>query len=227
MGTRLLLVRVHGSPQGEPLPVVLRSADRSGLSALLGSDLDCDVVFDRHPLLSPRHASISMSEGNLWLEDLGSEHGTYIRLRPRQLYPLPSGARLIIGSTKYYFVSDRQAPPAPPLVVSHPQRLDAHLVELLPNGRNGDHRHLFAGENTLGRASCNTIPVAGDVSLSRVHIKIQTHLGGFLVADWGIHASGSTTGTYLEILNPTAISPGDTFQIGNTRLRLIEQDRPP
>jgi hypothetical protein len=44
--------------------------------------------FKRDDLMSRRHAALEYREGDYWLEDLGSQNGTFLRLRgPRTLEP--------------------------------------------------------------------------------------------------------------------------------------------
>ena len=45
--------------------------------------------------MSRRHAALEYKEGDYWLEDLGSQNGTFLRLRgPR---PLESGDVVMMG----------------------------------------------------------------------------------------------------------------------------------
>jgi pSer/pThr/pTyr-binding forkhead associated (FHA) protein len=51
--------------------------------------------FQKDDLMSRRHAALEFREGDYWLEDLGSQNGTYLRLRgPR---PLESGDVVMMG----------------------------------------------------------------------------------------------------------------------------------
>jgi pSer/pThr/pTyr-binding forkhead associated (FHA) protein len=44
--------------------------------------------FQRDDLMSRRHASLSFKDGDYWLEDMGSQNGTYLRIRgPRAMEP--------------------------------------------------------------------------------------------------------------------------------------------
>jgi pSer/pThr/pTyr-binding forkhead associated (FHA) protein len=63
-------------------------------------DLDSD---DPEAKVSRRHARITFSEGNYWLEDLGSTNGTFVnrgkRLPKGTRQPLRDGDEIIVGKT--------------------------------------------------------------------------------------------------------------------------------
>ncbi|QKW15461.1 FHA domain-containing protein [Verrucosispora sp. NA02020] len=50
-------------------------------SFTIGTAADCDVCIHTDPHVSPRHARVTVdTDGNLWVEDLGSMHGTWLQL---------------------------------------------------------------------------------------------------------------------------------------------------
>ncbi len=63
-------------------------------------DLDAD---DPEAKVSRRHARITLSEGQYFLEDQGSTNGTFVnrgkRLLPGQRHPLNDGDEIIVGKT--------------------------------------------------------------------------------------------------------------------------------
>jgi pSer/pThr/pTyr-binding forkhead associated (FHA) protein len=124
--------QLHGSfsppPADEILPrarvVIIAKDGGEGASYSVGETLDLgrsegDVVIAEDRYLSPRHARIVRRGKRLYLRDLGSTNGLYLRLRPSGASgPSPSGAR---GS------DDAGAPsgpnPKPPLLsLAHPLR---------------------------------------------------------------------------------------------------------
>lgn len=69
-----------------------------GDEALLGRDLDCDLVLDHHRV-SRRHARVRAGQAAHSIEDLGSRNGTRIgeRLPPRTQHALRDGELIAIG----------------------------------------------------------------------------------------------------------------------------------
>ncbi len=63
---------------------------------ILGREVG-DIVFSTDPFMSRRHAAISRdpADGSLWLQDIGSSNGTFIRVRGK--VELTSGDFLRIG----------------------------------------------------------------------------------------------------------------------------------
>lgn len=68
-------------------------------SWLVGSDADCDVVIDL-PRVSKQHFKLSRVDDHLTIEDLGSEHGTWVDGRP-VVGPkrMRRGQRVTLGET--------------------------------------------------------------------------------------------------------------------------------
>jgi pSer/pThr/pTyr-binding forkhead associated (FHA) protein len=107
----------------------LRWADQDievNASVLIGREDGCQVLLD-DPLVSRRHAKIVISDGKLWIEDLGSRNGVTLngsRIGDRQR--LFGGDVLRIGKQEIVViapVAGRSLPPAEP---SHPtKRFDA------------------------------------------------------------------------------------------------------
>jgi diguanylate cyclase (GGDEF)-like protein len=72
------------------------------------------------------------------------------------------------------------------------------------------HR-LPAGEITIGRSSESVITIA-DHGLSRIHARLRSVPGGFMLTD-----GGSTNGSFIDdqrISAPTLITPGSRFRLG-------------
>ena len=72
-----------------------------GESLLLGSSAECDVQLDE-PGVAPRHAEISLVDGNsLLLKDLGSETGTLLNGEAVIETMLGSGDEIRIGTCRW------------------------------------------------------------------------------------------------------------------------------
>ena len=73
------------------------SAVARGNEMTIGKAADCDLALANDDFLSRRHARISVSNGSLTLEDLGSSNGTYVRVR--HPVAVDDGDEILIGST--------------------------------------------------------------------------------------------------------------------------------
>jgi murein DD-endopeptidase MepM/ murein hydrolase activator NlpD len=67
-----------------------------------------DLIID-HASISRRHARLSIEEGQLYIEDLGSSNGTYFgqtQLSPEQKTPVPVGQKIRLGDVSLRIPSD-------------------------------------------------------------------------------------------------------------------------
>jgi pSer/pThr/pTyr-binding forkhead associated (FHA) protein len=90
------LTRVQGVQGTAPRARIVKRQDEGfrGLPFFFGTQRyvlgrsDGTHNFQRDDLMSRRHASLSYKDGEYWLEDLGSQNGTFLRLRgPRVMEP--------------------------------------------------------------------------------------------------------------------------------------------
>ena len=70
-GIYMRLEILQGEPRGVPADLELRE------ELVIGSDPDCGIPLQEEGV-SPRHARVFFSGGSVWLEDLGSQSGTFI-----------------------------------------------------------------------------------------------------------------------------------------------------
>lgn len=85
---QLVAVSSNGSPR-RPHPIQEE--------VTLGKTDGCDVVLADDEFISRRHARIGRDDGMLFLEDLGSSNGTFLRLR--RPIPLEIGDEFLVGKT--------------------------------------------------------------------------------------------------------------------------------
>ncbi len=78
----------------------------SGSELTIGNSAECDVMIPEDEFTSRRHARVFRSNGMLFLEDLGSSNGTFLRVhRP---VAMEDGDELVIGTT-VFMLEDRQS----------------------------------------------------------------------------------------------------------------------
>ncbi len=70
-GIYMRLEVLQGEPKGVPADLELRE------ELVIGSDPDCGIPLQEEGV-SPRHARVFFSDGSIWMEDLGSQRGTFI-----------------------------------------------------------------------------------------------------------------------------------------------------
>lgn len=66
---------------------------------VIGKDPGCGLVVDNDEYVSRRHARISKTDGMLFLEDLGSANGTFLRVR--RPIVLEVGDEIVTGTTVF------------------------------------------------------------------------------------------------------------------------------
>ncbi len=84
-------------PDGrEGTPTVVRR-----FPCVVGRGADCQVRL-ADPLVSRRHCALTLREGRVWVEDLGSRNGTYLNGTPlEEALPLDDGDRLEVARLVY------------------------------------------------------------------------------------------------------------------------------
>ena len=67
----------------------------------VGRSAGCGAVLS-HPTVSPEHARLALEQGQVWLEDLGSAHGTFVNGARVMRFPLRPGDVVRFGSAAAY-----------------------------------------------------------------------------------------------------------------------------
>lgn len=203
---RLTLVRNDGTP-GPSWPL-----ERD--EVVCGS-AEGDLRLSGDPTVSPRHARVTRSGGALRVEDLGSVNGTYLRLRaPRRV---SVGDELRIGQ-QLLRLEPLPRPPAPgrgprPRGTPDPgARL--RLSQLLDGGGLGEVFPLREGENLIGREA-GEVTFPSDRYVSARHARLEVRGDEVVLAD-----AGSSNGTFVKLVGPADLAPGDQLLVGRQLLRV-------
>jgi len=203
---RLVAVRHDGLPG--PTYVVTRAALSCGRT-------QGEVKFPDDASISPRHCRFLTREDGVYLEDLGSVNGTFVRLRqPRALLP---GDEFRVGR-QLLRLEPIPRPPAGEGAVRPWGSADpgyrARLTQLLEGGGAGEVFPLRAGENTLGREA-GQVSFPGDRYVSARHARLDVTDGAVLLTD-----VGSSNGTFVRMTAPARIDVGDQILVGMQLLRV-------
>lgn len=211
-------------PDASQLPRLVNPA--TGQELLLNPGLNtvgrdsADVLLP-DPTVSRRHAQVTLEEGQLVVEDLGSTNGTQVAgnpVRPGDRAVAFSGDTVRFGSITLTLTlpgGAARAEAAPDAAAAAPAERGAALGYVA--APDGPEFPLYAGVNTVGRRSGNQI-VYADSFMSGKH-------GEFHVEEDGSARYvdvGSTNGSFLagERLAPNvpvALNDGTELTLGKTR----------
>ena len=166
------------------------------------------------PFVSPRHAQLVVG-ASVWITDLGSPNGVFLRLRgPTPLQaddevrlgqqrlrlealPRPSGA---MGGGRIWGSGDR----------GHHFR----LARVLEGGGTGEAMALADGDYLIGRDEGGmTFP--GDLAVSGRHAILSVSGEQLSLRDLG-----SANGTFVRLHEESELVPGDQLLMGQQQLRL-------
>jgi pSer/pThr/pTyr-binding forkhead associated (FHA) protein len=177
---------------------------------------DCDIPFD-DPTVSLEHASFYYRDGGLYVRDLNSVNGVYIRLRER--IPLAHGDRFMFG--RQIFVLHRLPPRLSNYWVDGtrfsgseaPPSAEFQITRVLRHGKAGEASFVQGGSLTIGRKGCD-LNYPNDGYMSQYHGRlVHSHSNCFL------EDANSTNGTYYRVREEVGLKDGDALVIGR---QLIE-----
>ncbi len=182
---------------------------------LIGRE-NCDLNYPQDTLLSPRHASVGMHEGKLVLRDLGSQNGSFIRLR--QDLELTPGDVFLLGRELFRFNTQsldeslNQEITQGTVMWNVPKLQKGPLTAKLEHIRlNGDvvaEYKLDKPETTVGRTTGDLV-FKEDPYMSGMHARVIAQPGRFLLQDLR-----SRNGVYRRIRTEVELADGDEFFMG-------------
>jgi class 3 adenylate cyclase/pSer/pThr/pTyr-binding forkhead associated (FHA) protein len=195
--------------------------DRPGL--ILGGE-KADLSFPADKRLSSQHARFTQLGDALYVEDLGSETGIFLRLS--KPHPLQPGDILLLGRQLFRFEPGTTSGPAvlaqETSVLGTPPAqsqvgLAAELILLSEDQREPQRFPLTPPEISIGRSG-GTYSFPDDRYLSSSHARIVVREGGFVLEDLN-----STNGSFLRIRKRALVRDGDTLLIGEQLLRVVAE----
>ncbi len=223
-----------GAPKVE-LPLLVDASGREhpirpGRNAV-GRDGDIALA---DPRVSRKHAAITLDNGRLSLEDVGSTNGTTVNgepLPPGQAVELHAGDKVAFGGFEATVALPGARPSATQSVSRKTAALDAPPAAEAAAPQNpqpAPAAHLVGaglrlpiprGRSTFGRKAENDLQLS-DPYVSGRHGVIEADDDGFWITDLG-----STNGTFLNAarLEPNRrvrVTPDDVLRIGNLELRI-------
>jgi len=183
----------------------------------------CEVNFPDDPSLSDRHAVLAIREGKLFLEDLSSQSGTFIK--QRQDAELVPGDVFLLGRDLFRFTTESLddlestnagqstvAWAAAPKLQRGP--ITAKLEHIRLTGEIIEEFRLDKPETTLGRTNANLV-FKDDPFMSGTHARIVAQPGRFVLQDLR-----SRNGVFHRIRKEIELEDGDEFFLGEHIFRV-------
>lgn len=217
----------------------------AGETAVVGRE-KCDIEFDDDPLMSRHHAMFTTLGGALYVEDLNSSNGVFVRIRAP--HPLKNDDVILLGRQMF---RQRLVPAGGGAESAHKGEakkdekkegkkaetkvekkpgtvgatgtsteaiaIQAELVRLLRGGQEEKHFELHRGETTLGRTQ-GTYSFPDDPYMSRTHARLMIHGARCVLEDLK-----STNGTFVRITERHLLDADDTVLVGGQFLRVIAE----
>ncbi len=174
-----------------------------------------DVRLADDPTVSPRHARFTQAGGALRVEDLGSVNGTFLRLKAARRVSV--GEEIRVGRQ----VLRLEPLPRPAAAAERGRPWGTRdggarfrLSQLLDGGGLGEIFPLHDGDNVVGREA-GDVTFPSDRYVSARHARIEVRGDEITLAD-----AGSSNGTFVKIVGPAEIGPGDQLLVGGQLLRV-------
>lgn len=201
-----------------------------------------DVRIPEDPYLSPRHARLRTREGQMWLQDLGSINGVYLRLsrvraprlegasashKPNEIVTLLGDQDLILAGQqvlRFELVRDGEAGFGPAvergvhLFGTPSAKRHARICQRAVEGTTLDVHYLRKHETVLGREQGDLI-YGDDPFLSRRHAAVRVD-GTMQDRRYYLVDLGSSNGTFIRTRSDMQVFDGDHFRVGHQLFRI-------
>ncbi len=210
---RLVVIAQDGTP-GRDYPL---TSDPTDIGREEGA-----IVLPGDPYVSPRHARISLREGRVFLRDLGSVNGVYVRIRAAERLEHADLVLMGLEVLRFEVVTDAEKGLGPAIengtrVFGSPAlpryaRLSQRTVE----GVTRDVFYLCRDESVVGRES-GDIVFTHDPFMSRRHAVFARDPAN---NTFWLHDLGSSNGTYLAVRGERELVQGDHLRVGQHLFRL-------
>jgi len=178
-----------------------------------------DITFAEDPFLSPEHARFTGQHGRLFVQDLDSENGVFLRIKKPTL--VGNGTRMLVGEQllrlqiapfsdgsptgdgTYYYGSPRPSG-------------RFQVVQCLAGGGEGRIATAEDGTLSMGREG-NTLNFPDDRFISGHHARLDAHSDSQEVM---LTDTGSRNGTFIRLVGAQELFHGDYLFVGQQLLRV-------
>lgn len=189
-----------------------------GTTTVIGRTVG-DITFREDPFLSPEHAKFTAQNGRLFVQDLGSANGVFLRIKKPT--PVDDGAYMLVGEQllrlvkhpfsdggpsengTYYYGSPRPAG-------------NFQVVQCLAGGGEGRVATADGASLSIGRES-NTLDFPDDRFISGHHARLDlsSNADEVILTDMG-----SRNGTFIRLEGAQELFHGDYLFVGQQLLRV-------
>ena len=215
---RLVIVHKDGG-EGESFPL----RDQMDVGREAG---ECIFADDRY--MASRHARLTRKDGTLFIRDLGSPNGVFVRLRKEEQNGvlLEDQDLILLGQQvlRFEVVKDAEAgfgaaSEQGTLVFGTPATPRyARLSQRTTEGVSCDVFHVRKPETVLGRESGDVV-FPDDPFMSRRHAAVRVSEGS--AKTFRLTDLGSSNGTFVRIRGEIPLKSGDEFRVGQQLLRVV------
>lgn len=180
--------------------------------------LEGDVKVDEDAFASPLHARFEVVDDALWVEDLDSLNGVWLRVRFQHL--LVPGDEVLVGQQVLRLdEATARANGAPPADGTHrlgarASRSPYRLTQLADDGEPLDRYHLAREGCRIGRHIADLV-FTEDNFMSGTHALLLPRDDGVELRDLS-----SRNGSWVRIRDRHALLPGDAVMVGRTVWRV-------
>ena len=215
---RLVIVHKDGG-EGESFPL----RDQMDVGREAG---ECIFADDRY--MASRHARLTRKDGTLYIRDLGTPNGVFVRLRKEEQNGvlLEDQDLILLGQQvlRFEVVKDAEAgfgaaSEQGTLVFGTPAAPRyARLSQRTTEGVSCDVFHVRKPETVLGRESGDVV-FPDDPFMSRRHAAVRFSDGP--AKTFRLTDLGSSNGTFVRIRGEIPLKNGDEFRVGQQLLRVV------
>lgn len=213
-----------------PLRLVLVNRDGSDGESFFFPDAaltlgrrDCDLTFAQDEFLSPMHARLEPRTDGIWLVDLGSLNGIFLRISTTM--PVFPGDLILLGHQLLRLDNVPDVPPEADVEIDGARLfgtpLDpawACLTRIGYGGATAESYFLRSTVVVFGREQ-GDIVFGDDAFISRQHAQLGVIVDGTAMSV-SLTDLDSANGTYMKIRGEVRIDVGDMFRIGDQIFRL-------
>ncbi|MFO7177810.1 MAG: FHA domain-containing protein [Pseudomonadota bacterium] len=210
---RLVVIAQDGTP-GREYPL---TSDPTDIGREEGA-----ILLPGDPYVSPRHARISLRDGRVFLRDLGSVNGVYVRIRAAERLEHADLVLMGLEVLRFEVVTDAEKGLGPAIengtrVFGSPALPRyARLLQRTVEGVTRDVFYLSRDESVVGRES-GDIVFTHDPFMSRRHAVFARDPSN---NTFWLHDLGSSNGTYLAVRGERELFQGDHLRVGQHLFRL-------
>jgi len=185
------------------------------INQVLGSKTG-EIPFTDDEYVSPRHARIYHEDEQLWIQDLSSLNGLYVRVRGSTI--LKNGDQFLVGEQILRFERNREnqrkSKKTEPFSGSNTRKWIFRIVQVLAQKVNGSVWVADGRRITIGREQ-GSVQFNYDQFLSREHCRLE-------VGEQACHLHDlqSRNGTYVRKYDRHALQHGDYFFVGQQLLKV-------